>query len=163
MDKNKNHCHYIQFYFLPKFSDVLLNCDKKLSGKVTMIDIIILCLAAIFGSSLVFYLIYGKFTERKFDLIADKFKKQFGYTPFSITVGKGGGFFFWGYKESFLMSALIFPKFPATKRTLKEEEIMFFKNLKTNDISWFYIKYTALIIGLISFICLLAALKIKPV
>lgn len=125
------------------------------------IDMIILCLAAIFVASLAFYLIYGKFTERKFDLLADKFKKQFGYTPFSMTVGKGGGFFFWGYKESFLMSALIFPKFPATKRTLKEEEISFFKNLKTNEISWFYIKYTALIIGLISFISLLVILKMQ--
>lgn len=125
-------------------------------------DMIIICLAALFVASLSFYLIYGKFTECKFDLIADKFKQQFGYTPFSMAVGKGGGFFFWGYKESYLMCALIFPKFPATKKTLTEEEISFFKNLKISEISWFYIKYTALIIGLLSFISLLVVLKIKP-
>jgi hypothetical protein len=126
------------------------------------LDLIIICLAAIFVASLAFYLIYGKFTECKFDLIAAKFKQQFGYTPFSMTVGKGGGFFFWGYKESYLMSALIFPKFPATKKTLTEEEISFFKSLKNSEISWFYIKYIALVIGLLSFICLLIVLKVKP-
>ncbi|AXO73794.1 hypothetical protein B6I74_13820 [Klebsiella variicola] len=60
------------------------------------------------------------------------------------------------------MSALIFPKFPATKKTMTEEEILFFKSLKTSEISWFYIKYIALVIGLLSFICLLILLKLKP-
>lgn len=126
------------------------------------LDLIIICLAAIFVASLAFYLIYGKFTECKFDLIAAKFKQQFGYTPFSMTVGKSGGFFFWGYKESYLMSALIFPKLSATKKTLTEEELSFFKSLKTSEISWFYIKYSALVIGLLSFIFLLIVLKIMP-
>ncbi|MFM2748651.1 hypothetical protein [Klebsiella variicola] len=126
------------------------------------LDLIIICLAAIFVASLTFYLIYGKFTELKFDIIASKFKQRFGYTPFSMTVGNGGGFFLWGYKESYLMSALIFPKFPATKKTMTEEEILFFKSLKTSEISWFYIKYIALVIGLLSFICLLILLKLKP-
>lgn len=57
------------------------------------LEMIIIFLAAIFVASLAFYLIYGKFTECKFDLIAAKFKKQFGYTPFSMTVGKSDGFF----------------------------------------------------------------------
>jgi len=94
--------------------------------------------------------------------IKAKFKQQPGYTPLSMTVGKGGGFFFWGYKESYLMSALIFPNFPATKKTLTEEEVSFFKSLKTSEISWFYIKYIALVIGLLSFICLLIVLKVMP-
>ncbi|AFJ47714.1 hypothetical protein [Shimwellia blattae] len=59
-------------------------------------DIIIICLAAIFVVSLLFYLIYGKFTEHKFDLIADKFKQQFGYMPFPMAVGKNGGLFLLG-------------------------------------------------------------------
>lgn len=126
------------------------------------LDIIIICLAAIFVISLLFYLIYGKFTEHKFDLIADKFKQRFGYTPFSMAVGRNVGFFFWGYKESYIMSALIFPGFPATKKALTEEEISFFKSLKTSEISWFYFKYGALIIGLLSFISLLIVLKVKP-
>lgn len=83
-----------------------------------MMNAITLFLATVFVALLVFYLIYGKFTECKFDLIVAKFKQRFGYTPFSMTVGKSGGFFFWGYKESYLISALIFPKFPVTK-TLK--------------------------------------------
>jgi len=125
-------------------------------------ELFIICLAAIFVASLAFYLIYGKFTECKFDSIEAKFKQQFGYTPFSMTVGKSGGFFFWGYKESYLMSALIFPNFPATKKTLTEEEVSFFKSLKTSEVSWFYIKYIALVIGLLSFICLLIVLKVMP-
>lgn len=129
---------------------------------MSLLDYMVLYVAAIFVVALLFYLIYGKITECKFDLIAAKFKQQFGYTPFSMTVGKGGGVFFWGYKESYLMSALIFPKFTATKKTLTEEEILFFKNLKTSEISWFYIKYIALVIGLLSFICLLIVLKLKP-
>lgn len=40
------------------------------------------CLAIVFLASLPFYFIYKKFTERKFDLITEKFKKQFGYTLF---------------------------------------------------------------------------------
>ncbi|TPW42922.1 hypothetical protein FKM52_08220 [Mixta tenebrionis] len=60
------------------------------------------------------------------------------------------------------MSALIFPGFSATKKTLTEEEVLFFKSLKTCEISWFYIKYIALVIGLLSFICLLIVLKVKP-
>lgn len=68
-----------------------------MNDAVFMMNAIILFLATVFVASLAFYLIYGKFTECKFDLIAAKFKQQFGYTPFSMTVGKGGGFFFWGY------------------------------------------------------------------
>ena len=127
---------------------------------MNILVISIICLSAIFVVSLLFYLIYGKFTECKFDIIENKFNKQFGYTPLSMTVGKNGGFFFWAYKESYLMSALIFTKFPATKKTLTEEEISFFKNLKNSEISWFYIKYISLIIGLLSFICLLVVLKV---
>lgn len=125
------------------------------------LNIVIICLAAIFVVSLSFYLIYGRITEYKFDLIAEKFKQKFGYTPLSVAVGKSGGFFFWGYKESYLMSALVFPSFPATKKMLTEEEIVFFKDLKTIEISWFYIKYTAFVIGLLSFLSLLIVLKVK--
>ncbi|AFJ47713.1 hypothetical protein [Shimwellia blattae] len=60
------------------------------------------------------------------------------------------------------MSDLIFPGFPATKKTLTEEEIELFKSLKINEISWFYIKYTALIVGLLSFVSLLIVLKVRP-
>lgn len=60
------------------------------------------------------------------------------------------------------MSALILPGFPATKKTLTEEEMEFFKSLKINEISWFYIKYVAFIIGLLSFISLLIVLKVRP-
>ncbi|MCH9298076.1 hypothetical protein [Pantoea allii] len=127
------------------------------------LDITVICLAAIFVVSVLFYLIYGKVTEYKFDLIADKFKQTFGYTPFSMNVGKRGGFFFWGYKESYLMSALIFPKLPATKKTLTEEEILFFKGLKLREVSWFYIKYITLILGLLSFISLLITLKVSDI
>ncbi|WP_258029993.1 hypothetical protein [Pectobacterium odoriferum] len=126
-------------------------------------DCIIFGLAIFFIASLSFYLIYGKFTEHKFDVIADKFKQKFGYTPFSMNIGKRGGFFFWGYKESYLMSALIFPKLPATKKTLTEEEILFFKGLKLSEVSWFYIKYTTFIIELLSFISLLIVLKVSDV
>lgn len=66
------------------------------------LDIIIICLAAIFVVSLLFYLIYGKFTEHKFDLIADKFKQQFGYMPFPMAVGKSGGFSFGGIRSLIL-------------------------------------------------------------
>lgn len=90
------------------------------------IDLIIIILSSLFFLSLLFYLIYGKFTERKFDVIAEKFNKKFGYLPFSMTVGKNGGFFFWGYKESYLICALLFTNFPATKKTLTQEEITFF-------------------------------------
>lgn len=125
------------------------------------LDVIIIILAAICLVSLLFYLIYGKFTEHKFDLIAEKFQQQFGYTPFSMTVGKSGGFFFWGYKESYIMSALFFPGFRATKKTLTEEELIFFQTLKMSEISWFYIKYAALMLGLLSFISLLIVLKVN--
>lgn len=117
----------------------------------------------IFLFSLLFYLIYGRFTEHKFDLISDKFKKRFGYTPLSVNIEGNGGFFFWGYKESYLISALIFPKLPATKKTLTDEEILFFKELIFNETSWFYIKYTAFAIGLLSFIFLLIILKVSGV
>lgn len=127
-----------------------------------LLDCITLFLAAIFLVSLLFYLIYGKLTERKFDLIAEKFTQQFGYTPLSMTVGKSGGIFFWGYKESYIMSALIFPRFPATKRTLTQEEISFFKSLQKSEISWFYIKYTACMLGFLSLIILLILLKMQP-
>lgn len=127
------------------------------------LDIIIICLAGVFVVSALFYLIYGKLTEYKFGLIADKFKQKFGYTPFPVTVGKGGGLFFWGYKESYLMSALIFPKLPASKKTLTEEEVLFFKKLKPGEICWFYIKYIALIISLLSFISLLIVIKISDI
>jgi len=90
-------------------------------------DISLIILLSLFFLSFLFYLIYGKLTERKFDAIVEKFKKQFGYTPFSMTVGKNGGFFFWGYKESYLICALLFTNFPATKKTLTQEEIIFLK------------------------------------
>ncbi|POD93210.1 hypothetical protein BV924_17790 [Pectobacterium odoriferum] len=61
------------------------------------------------------------------------------------------------------MSALIFPKLPATKKTLTEEEILFFKGLKLSEVSWFYIKYTTFIIELLSFISLLIVLKVSDV
>lgn len=125
------------------------------------LDIIIITLAATFLFSLLFYLIYGKVTEPKFDLIAEKFKKEFGYTPLSMIVGKSGGVFFWGYKESYIMSALFFPGFPATKKTLTEKELIFFQTLKMSEISWFYIKYAALMLGLLSFISLLIVLKVN--
>lgn len=126
-----------------------------------LLDLSIIFLSVLFISSLLFYLIYGKLTEHKFDAIADKFNKQFGYMPFSMTVGKNGGFFFWGYKESYLISALFFTKFPATKRTLTQEEIQFFKNLGSGEISWFYRKYITLAIGLLSFIGLLIIFKLE--
>lgn len=95
---------------------------------MNLMNIIIICLAAFFLFSLLFYIIYGRFTEYKFDLIYDKFKKRFGYTPSSITIGRNGGFFFWGYKESYLISALIFPKLPATKKRLQMRRYYFLKN-----------------------------------
>ncbi|MCM5694543.1 MULTISPECIES: hypothetical protein [unclassified Leclercia] len=122
-------------------------------------DISLIILLSLFFLSFLFYLIYGKLTERKFDAIVKKFKKQFGYTPFSMTVGKTGGFFFWGYKESYLICALLFTNFPATKKTLTQEEISFFKNLDKTDISWFYIKYFAMVIGTLCFIGLLIMFK----
>lgn len=125
------------------------------------IDLIIIILSSLFFLSLLFYLIYGKFTERKFDVIAEKFNKKFGYLPFSMTVGKNGGFFFWGYKESYLICALFFTNFPATKRTLTQEEIDFFKGLDRTDISWFYRKYLAIVIGLLSFIGLFIIFKLE--
>ncbi|MGV3345806.1 hypothetical protein ACGVWS_08675 [Enterobacteriaceae bacterium LUAb1] len=124
-------------------------------------DLITVILSVLFLLSLIFYLIYGKFTERKFNSIAEKFSKKFGYMPFSMTVGKNGGFFFWGYKESYLICALLFPRIPATKKTLTEEEIVFFKKLERNEISWFYRKCVAMIIGVLSFIGLLIILKLK--
>lgn len=128
---------------------------------MNLLSIIIISLAIVFVASILFYIVYGKLTEHKFNIIADKFKQRFGYTPFSITVGKSGGFFFWGYKESYIMCALIFTRFPVTKRTLTQEEISFFKDLKISEISWFYIKYTSVIISLLSFISLLIILKIE--
>lgn len=77
-----------------------------------------------------------------------------------MVVGKNGGFLFWSYKESCLISALFFTKFPATKKTLTEEEISFFKSLKKSEISWFYIKYITLVIGLLSFVILLIVIKL---
>ncbi|MCT4712376.1 hypothetical protein MUA04_19595 [Enterobacteriaceae bacterium H11S18] len=124
-------------------------------------DLIIIILTFLFLLSLLFYLIYGKITERKFDVIAKKFAKQFGYMPFSMAVGKSGGFFFWGYKESYLICALFFTKFPATKKSLTPQEINFFKNLNRAEISWFYIKYIAIVIGLLSFIGLLVMFKLQ--
>lgn len=124
-----------------------------------LFDLIIIILSSLFVLSLLFYLIYGKFTERKFDFIAEKFSKRFGYMPFPMTVGKNGGFLFWGYKESYLISALFFTRFPATKRTLTEEEIKFFKDLDRAEISWFYRKYIAMVICLLSFIGLLIIFK----
>ncbi len=124
-------------------------------------DISLIILLSLFFLSFLFYLIYGKLTERKFDAIAEKFKKQFGYTPFSMTVGKNGGFFFWGYKESYLICALLFTNFPATKKTLTQEEITFFKNLDKTDISWFYIKYFAMLIGTLCFMGLLIMFKFR--
>lgn len=38
------------------------------------LDIIIISLGAIFFLSVLVYLIYGKFTEYKFDIIVDKFQ-----------------------------------------------------------------------------------------
>lgn len=128
---------------------------------MNLLSIIIISLAIVFVASILFYIVYGKLTEHKFNIIADKFKQRFGYTPFSITVGKSGGFFFWGYKESYIMCALIFTRFPVTKRTLTQEEISFFKDLKMSEISWFYIKYTSIIISLLSFISLLIILKME--
>lgn len=127
------------------------------------LDLIILFLSASFVLSLLFYLIYGKFTERKFNAIADKFNSQFGYTPFSMIVGKSGGLFFWGYKESYLICALFFTNFPATKKTLTQEEVQFFKELSSDEISWFYRKYIAIAIGLLSFIGLMITFNIATV
>lgn len=127
------------------------------------LDITIVILSAIFMLSLLFYLIYGKLTECKFDAIAKKFHNQFGYTPFSMTVGKNGGFFFWGYKESYLLSALFFTKLPATKKMMTIDEIRFFQELHNEETSWLYRKYTALIIALLSFIGLLILLKLGSV
>ncbi|WP_242685329.1 hypothetical protein [Leclercia sp. 29361] len=124
-------------------------------------DISLIILLSLFFLSFLFYLIYGKLTERKFDAIVEKFKKQFGYTPFSMIVGKNGGFFFWGYKESYLICALLFTNFPATKKTLTQEEIIFFKNLDKSDISWFYIKYFSMVIGTLCFIVLLIMFKFR--
>lgn len=124
-------------------------------------DISLIILLSLFFLSFLFYLIYGKLTERKFNAIAEKFKKQFGYTPFSMAVGKNGGFFFWGYKESYLICALLFTNFPATKKTLTQEEISFFKNLDKTEISWFYIKYFAMVIGTLCFMSLLIMFKFR--
>ncbi|MXP48617.1 hypothetical protein FD733_01455 [Pantoea sp. Eser] len=54
-------------------------------------NLIILTLAALFILSFLFLLIYGKLTEKKFNSVADKFQKKFGYMPFSMIVGKSGG------------------------------------------------------------------------
>lgn len=124
-------------------------------------DLFIIFLSTVCFLSLLFYLIYGKYTERKFDVIAEKFKEKFGYMPFSMTVGKNGGFFFWGYKESYLICALFFTHFPATKRTLTQDEVNFFKRLDRAEISWFYKKYLAMMIGSLSFIGLLIIFKFK--
>lgn len=128
-----------------------------------LFDLIITILSCLFLVSLSFYLIYGKLTERKLDFIAEKFNENFGYIPSSMTVGKHGGFLFWGYKESCLICALFFTNFPATKRTLTEEEINFFKALNRHEISWFYRKYLAIAIGLLSFIGLLIIFKTETV
>lgn len=128
-----------------------------------ILDIIILSLGATFIFSVLIYLIYGKITEYKFDLIAEKFQKKFGYIPFSMSVGKRGGVLFWGYKESYLTCALLFPKFPGAKKTLTEEEILFFKSLKFSEVSWFYIKYTMVIVGLLSLLSLSIIFKIADV
>ncbi|MBJ3816937.1 hypothetical protein F9C28_19040 [Shimwellia pseudoproteus] len=53
------------------------------------------------------------------------------------------------------MCALFFTKSRATKKTLTAEEIKFFKGLDSPDIAWFYRKYIAMVIGLLSFIGLL--------
>jgi len=124
-------------------------------------DWIIIILSSLFLLSLLFYLAYGKFTEKKFDAIAEKFNKKFGYMPFSMAVGKNGGFFFWGYKESYLICALFFTNFPATKKILTKEEVNFFKELDRSEISWFYRKYLATVIGLLSFIGLLIIFKLE--
>lgn len=126
-------------------------------------DLIIIILSSLFLLSLLFYLIYGKFTERKFDIIAEKFNSKFGYMPFSMTVGKNGGFFFWSYKESYLICALFFTNFPATKRTLTQEEVDFFKGLDRAEISWFYRKHLAMVIGLLSLIGLLITFKLEAI
>jgi len=128
-----------------------------------ILDLTIIILSALFILSLLFYLIYGRITEKRFDAIADKFKSKFGYTPFSMTVGKNGGFFFWGYKESYIISALFFTKLPATKRTLTQDEIRFFKELSSDEKSWLYRKYSALIIGLLSFISLVIIFKLEKI
>ncbi|MCU6670215.1 hypothetical protein M8013_15850 [Enterobacteriaceae bacterium H4N4] len=125
------------------------------------LNLIIIILTSLFFLSLLFYLIYGKFTERKFDIIAEKFNKKFGYMPFSMTAGRNGGFFFWGYKESYLICALFFTNFPATKKTLTQEEVDFFKGLDRIEISWFYKKHLAMLIGLLCFIGLLVIFKLK--
>ena len=90
------------------------------------------CLAVVFVASLLFYFIYGKFTECKFNLIADKFKQQFEYTPFSMTVAKGGGFFFWGYKEPYIMSAL-FSKLPATNDYISPASLFSVARITVSD------------------------------
>lgn len=126
---------------------------------MTLINISILFFSFLFLLLLFFYLIYGKLTEKKFDAIAEKFEKKFGYLPLPMIVGKHGGFFFWSYKELPIIGALFFTKFPATQKSLTKEEILFFKNLKKEDISWFYIKHISVAIGLLSFIILLLIAK----
>lgn len=69
-----------------------------------------------------------------------------------MSVGKHGGFLFWGYKESYLTCALLFPTLPGTKKTLTEEEILFFKGFKFSEVSWFYIKYIIAVVGLVSMV-----------
>ncbi|QIK16304.1 hypothetical protein G7090_15310 [Leclercia sp. 29361] len=59
------------------------------------------------------------------------------------------------------MCALLFTNFPATKKTLTQEEIIFFKNLDKSDISWFYIKYFSMVIGTLCFIVLLIMFKFR--
>ncbi|WP_315310125.1 hypothetical protein [Pantoea vagans] len=128
---------------------------------MNIFNLIIAFLAFSFTLSFLYFLIYGKITEKKFSSIADKFQKRFGYMPFPMIVGKSGGVIFWSYKESYLICSLFLPKMPGTKKTLTQEEIAFFRNLDKNEISWFYRKYLAFAVAMVSLIATLILLKLK--
>lgn len=83
---------------------------------MNIFNLIIAFLAFSFTLSFLYFLIYGKITEKKFSSIADKFQKRFGYMPFPMIAGKSGGVIFWSYKESYLICSLFLPKMPGTKK-----------------------------------------------
>lgn len=121
---------------------------------MSFLNFVIFTLAGVFSLSLVFYMICGKLTDPKFELIKNKFSEQFGYTPYSMRVGAMGGIPFWTYRDIILIYAIFFQGATATQKMLSKDEILFFKNLNKQDIYWLYFKYIPPIIGLVCAIAL---------
>jgi len=102
------------------------------------------------------YVIYDKFSKRKFMTLCSLFVDKFGARPVEVLIYQDGGVFFSFMRDAFFIKALYFKENSFHTRGMNNEQIRFIKELPNQYTDWLRIKVRFSIVGFIFLLMMLA-------